>query len=220
MELITYANYFVIGAPRAEAAAAEANIPDRPGNYHERYIGTVVHLALEELSVRELLPECIAERDRQRWKIALVDLGLWGKPLQQALAAVEESVNTVLAPNGAGRWLLSSRHPQAHSEWALSCAGENGAIQDLVIDRCFVDEQTGIRWLIDYKNSRPEPGQPVDEFLAQQARIYRAQLLRYRDALRDLSAQALNCALYFTALGQLHRLPELDLPEPDRPAVE
>jgi ATP-dependent helicase/nuclease subunit A len=205
-----------VPATTADVAAAGANIPPRPGNYLERYTGTVVHLALEELSRREELPECIAEGDRQHWKIALVDLGLWGQPLQQALAAVEESVNTVLAPNGAGRWLLSSRHPQARSEWALTCVGENGAIQDLVIDRCFVDENTGMRWLIDYKNSRPEPGQPVAEFLAQQAQIYRPQLQRYRDALGGLSDRGLNCALYFTALGQLHRLPELDLPEPDR----
>ena len=107
---------------------------------------------------------------------------------------------------------MSSRHLQARSEWALTrVEPATGRIEDLVIDRTFVDPQTGIRWLIDYKNSQPEPSQLIGDFLVQQAEVYRAQLLRYRQALRELAHEPLRCALYFTALGQLHHVEELDL---------
>jgi hypothetical protein len=36
-------------------------------------------------------------------------------------------------------------------------------------------------------------------------------LLRYRGALAELHTEPLNCALYFTALGHMHHLVELDL---------
>ena len=38
-----------------------------------------------------------------------------------------------------------------------------------------------------------------------------AQLLRYRAALRELGDEAISCALYFTSVGQLHHMKELDL---------
>jgi ATP-dependent exoDNAse (exonuclease V) beta subunit len=86
-----------------------------------------------------------------------------------------------------------------------------GRPADLVIDRSFVDAQSGIRWLVDYKTSRPEPAEPVEAFLVRQAQAYREQLMRYRQALREITAEPLRCALYFTALGRLYPVAELDL---------
>jgi ATP-dependent exoDNAse (exonuclease V) beta subunit len=109
--------------------------------------------------------------------------------------------------------VLSNQHASAFSEWALTRLDEGtGQIENLVIDRSFIDRQSGVRWLIDYKNSLPEPDQAPEEFFAQQAGVYRDQLLRYRGAVRELADEPLHCALYFTALGRLHHLPELDLP--------
>jgi ATP-dependent helicase/nuclease subunit A len=209
-----------VAVAAAADADADANIPNFAGNHLERYVGTVVHQALEELSLRDILPQAVEPEDRQRWQLALAELGLWGQSLQHAIALVEQSVNTSLAADGTGRWILSSEHPQARSEWALSTVDALGRVQDLVIDRSFVDKQSGTRWIIDYKNSRPEPGQALEDFLSQQGEMYRDQLLRYRDGLHALTGNALCCALYFTALGLLHRLPELDLPKPDTQATE
>ena len=197
-------------ARQPSALALEPNIPIRAGNQRERAIGTVVHLALEQLSLRDSLPQKADTNDLQRWQLALRRLGLCGERLETALAAVQHSVNRCLADE-RGRWILSSGHQQARSEWALTCISEDGRIEDLVLDRTFLDEPSATRWLIDYKNSQPEPGEALADFLARESESYREQLLRYRSALAEFHTEPLRCALYFTALGQLHHLLELDL---------
>ena len=82
----------------------------------------------------------------------------------------------------------------------------------MIIDRSFVDRDTGERWVIGYNNSQPGPGEPLEVFTSRESSVYRPQLQAYRDALRVLGEQPLRCALYFTALGYLHPLAELDLP--------
>jgi ATP-dependent helicase/nuclease subunit A len=193
--------------------APGANIPARPVNHRERSVGTVVHLALEELSLRDNLPTSIEGGDSQRWRSALAKSGLWGSALDDAQAAVERSLGTTLAPDSPGRWVLSQQHQQARSEWALTWLNPGtGRCEDLVIDRTFVDVEDGVRWLIDYKNSEPEVGEALDDFLARQELDYAEQLLRYRGVLRALSGEPICCALFFTALGQLHHIKSLDLP--------
>jgi ATP-dependent exoDNAse (exonuclease V) beta subunit len=189
-----------------------ANIPARPGNFLERCVGTVVHQALDELSRERDLPVATNSQQRRRWRAALARLGLWGEALESAQSAVEQALAATLADGGAGRWILAAGHREARSEWALTRIDPaTGRPGDLVIDRTFVDADTGIRWLVDYKNSRPEPAEPVEDFLVSQAQAYREQLLRYRQALREITAEPLRCALYFTALGRLYPVAELDL---------
>jgi len=190
----------------------DRNIPVRAGNYTERCIGTTVHLAMEELSRRQSLPAAIGDTDRRRWRMALQRDGLAGTPLEEALRAVTDAVTLSLQAGGTGRWVLCPEHSEAHSEWALTSVDGEGRPQKLVIDRSFVDRDTGERWLVDYKNSRPAEGEALAEFTARESDTYREQLLRYRDALRCLGPQPLRCALFFTALGHLHRLEDLDLP--------
>jgi ATP-dependent exoDNAse (exonuclease V) beta subunit len=87
----------------------------------------------------------------------------------------------------------------------------HGQVENLVIDRCFVDATTGSRWLVDYKNSRPLPGETEQDFMEREGVSYAPQLLRYREVLRELGNEAIRCALYFPALGQLYHLKELDM---------
>ncbi|RLA60446.1 MAG: DNA helicase UvrD [Gammaproteobacteria bacterium] len=195
--------------PDKAGPAQDHNIPVRAGNHAQRSIGTVVHLVLEELSRRDTLPNSVTDTDRQRWRMALQREGLWGASLNEALKAVASSVMESLRDGGVGRWLLSSEHEQARSEWALTRVDEEGRIQDLVIDRSFLDADSGVRWLVDYKNSQPRQGEALQEFLESETAIYRDQLLRYRSALRELYTEPLCCALYFTALGHLHHLDEV-----------
>ena len=197
-------------AQEPPTASLEPNIPIRAENQSERAIGTVVHLALEHLSALDSLPQEAAEDDLQRWQLALQRLGLCGERLQTALAAVQGSVNMCLADE-QGRWVLSSAHPQARSEWALTRVSDDGRIEDLIVDRTFLDETTATRWVVDYKNSQPAPGEDLTQFLARESLGYHEQLLRYRNTLADLHTEPLCCALYFTALGHMHHLVELDL---------
>jgi ATP-dependent helicase/nuclease subunit A len=192
---------------------SDPNIPARPANHRERSVGTVVHLALEELSRRVDLPTTIEPDDSRRWRWALAGTGLWGSALDDAQAAVERSLYSTLAADGPGRWVLSQRHLQPRSEWALSWLNpDTGRSEDLVIDRTFIDPQDGVRWLIDYKNSEPEAEEALEDFLQRQELDYRQQLLRYRSALRARSDEPICCALFFTALGRLHHVKSLDLP--------
>jgi len=193
-------------------AEQDGNIPIHASNHMERSVGTVVHLALEELSLREALPISVTESDRGRWRVALQREGLWGAALTEALEAVASSVMQSLRDGGAGRWVLSPQHEQARSEWTLTCADEERGSRDLIIDRTFIDRQSGERWLVDYKNSRPQEGETLECFAARESALYRTQLQCYRDALRTLGGQPLRCALFFTALGHLHPVTELDLP--------
>lgn len=111
-----------------------------------------------------------------------------------------------------GRWVLSSAHLKARSEWALTAVDRNGTAHDLIIDRTFIDASSGERWVVDYKNSLPLQGESLAVFVARESAVYGEQLCRYRDALQLLGSEPLRCALFFTALGHLHRLPDLDLP--------
>ena len=194
---------------------AAANTPERPDNHRERSVGTVVHRALEELSQLEELPAAPTGPDSARWRLALQREGLWGDVLEKALVEVLGSVQRTLRADGEGRWVLSPGHTEARSEWALTMVDSRNRVQDIVIDRSFIDTHTGERWIVDYKNSQPAQGESLEDFTARESATYTGQLQRYRDALRSLGGQALRCALFFTALGHLHPLTELDLPALD-----
>ena len=185
--------------------SAGANIPELKLNTVDRYIGTVVHLALEQMSRLEVLPEHIAEVDRLRWHSALANLGLYGKTLDGAAARVEKSVACVLA-DSHGRWILSPHNEEGFSELAVTIVDDEGRVSDLIIDRTFLDPQTNHRWVIDYKNSEPDDGQSLEDFALSEARTYAGQLSSYKKAVEALYHQPVKCALYFTALGHLHEL--------------
>ncbi len=184
----------------------------RPDNHVERSVGAVVHLAMEELSRRPQLPGKPGARDRLRWRMALQQQGLWGSVLHDALKVVVSSITQLLHSDHIGRWVLSSGHAAAHSEWALTTVNSQGVVDDIVIDRSFIDRETGQRWVIDYKNSRPARGVSLDDFIARETINYLPQLRLYCDTVRQLGQEPLRCALFFTSLGRLHRVPELDLP--------
>jgi ATP-dependent exoDNAse (exonuclease V) beta subunit len=182
------------------------NLPERPDNHFERVVGTVVHLALEELSLRTVLPANVTDGDRSRWRCALQVEGLVGEQLERGLAQVLASVTETLREGGEGRWVLSSAHREAHSEWAITCLDGEGVPGDIVIDRSFIDAATGVRWVVDYKTSRPLDAESLEAFIAREEDHYSGQLHRYRDALCAMGEEPVRCALFFTALGMLHPL--------------
>ena len=123
----------------------------------------------------------------------------------EALAEVLEHVDRTLADE-AGRWVLAA-HPEGTTEWTLTALDEAGELRQLVLDRRFRDAETGEHWIVDYKTSRPLPGEPREAFEAREAEAHRAQLAAYREALAAIVGGPVRSALYFTALGQLLRFP-------------
>ncbi|MFT4823628.1 MAG: ATP-dependent helicase/nuclease subunit A, partial [Cryomorphaceae bacterium] len=182
-----------------------ANIPELSLNTVDRYVGTVVHLALEQISRRDAVPDQVTPMDSARWRAALANHGLHGEALDLALRRVDESVACVLA-DPDGRWVLSPDNRAGASELSITIADAEGKVSDLVIDRTFVDTLSGTRWVIDYKNSKPEEGEPLGDFSLKEAAIYTDQLSRYKTALQTLYEEPVKCALYFTALGRFHEL--------------
>jgi ATP-dependent exoDNAse (exonuclease V) beta subunit len=188
----------------------ESNIPKRSVNRVERAVGTVVHLVLEQLSYQPSLPKGLTDSglacaDPAHWKFELRRLGLNGKELVAAVETVGESVGAVLNDE-RGRWLLSAAHLDASSELALSYAGAKGQLARVIIDRTFIDAETGIRWLVDYKNSRPLQGESLQHFCQREEETYTLQLTLYKNVLLSMGPEPIQCALYFTALGSLHLL--------------
>ena len=200
------------GPPDPSAVKDVNSLGSRNENPVERSIGRVVHLALEELSLRPPLPAVISDQDQRRWRMALQREGVWGEVLKNALERVIMAATRMLRGDGSGRWVLSNEHAEPHSEWALTTVDWRGRIQDIMIDRSFIDRATGVRWVIDYKNSLPSEGESQDMFVAREKENYLEQLRRYRDALGGRFKEPLRCALFFTALGYLHAVEELDLP--------
>ena len=117
----------------------------------------------------------------------------------------------MIIPDPTGRWVLSSKHRQARSEYALTRPGANGGFIDLVVDRTFIDVDTGERWIVDYKTSRPLAGEALEAFSRREADTYWEQLQAYRAALGALGPEPVRCALYFTALGALHELTQTSM---------
>jgi len=179
------------------------NIPERSHNRVERSVGTVVHLILERLANARELPRDCSSLDRQQWSFELRRLGLTGVDLDTATVAVEASIETVLQEDD-GRWLLSSSHRETGSELALTYLDDEGKPGNIIIDRTFIDPGTGVRWLIDYKNSKPLQGEQRENFLLREESEYYPQLSLYKRALSALGDEPIRCALYFTALGHLH----------------
>ncbi len=185
------------------------NLPDGRNNRLERHVGTVSHLLLEHLSAAAELPQTLPPGMLNYGRSQLAQLGLAGGLLEEAVALVSENVNTTLADREHGRWLLDSTHRESSAELALTWRRGEEA-RDIVIDRTFVDRESGERWVIDYKSSIPPAEQSLETFLAAESAKYLEQLTAYRDCLASLGPQPLRCALYFTRLGLLHRLAELD----------
>ncbi|MEM8563889.1 MAG: 3'-5' exonuclease, partial [Pseudomonadota bacterium] len=213
-------NLFRIVQPIGESSAATGGDEDgrKPSpmqlpadNHYERSIGSVVHLAMQDLSLRRTLPDVVAHRDRQHWRIALADLGLWGDELESALTETVRTVTAALQQDSPGRWILSNGHRDSHSEWALTWFNpQSNKAEDVIIDRSFVDADTGIRWLIDYKTSEPEPEESFEAFITREEQRYLEQLTRYRDALLSRGEDSVRCALFFTAMGHLHEVRALN----------
>ena len=134
---------------------------------------------------------------------------LHGESLDKGGRRVLDALETTLADQNHGRWILSSQHSDAHSELALTVAHETGA-RDIVIDRTFVDVSSGERWVVDYKSSSPPAGNSMAAFLAEEGERYREQLRAYRDAVASRGPEPVRCALYFTSLGEFYHLAELD----------
>jgi ATP-dependent helicase/nuclease subunit A len=169
----------------------------------QRHIGTVVHGWLARLAQAPRLPELPAiDAQGAAVRERLRRAGVPEREQERALELILEAIRRTLCDE-RGRWILDGGHREAHSEWQLSGVSA-GRLRNVVIDRSFVDE-SGARWVIDYKTSIHE-GADLEGFLEQEVQRYRAQLEGYVGLARSLGAEPVRAALYFPLLGAFREL--------------
>ena len=192
-----------------------------------RHLGTVLHRSLKQFATEGLAqwPQQRLNKLSVAWAAQLKQLGMI--VTEEELAELAKAVKTMLA-DPTGLWILDS-HEQAHCEQALGYVQNdiNGdgdanseldsqidgeidgqissqtsiqarAISTSIIDRTFVDQS--IRWIIDYKMSRPGPDESEQNFALRQTGAYQAQLKHYANLYRGMETnpeRPVKSALYF-----------------------
>lgn len=210
--------------PLAKAYRRVAKVPDhglsgdvtesvgaaklRLSNLSQRRYGIALHRGLELLSHCDNLPAECPQELMARLRFQLLELSAYTMSIEDELGRLEVDINRVLADSN-GRWLLSSKHIDAHAELALYLPAER---RQLIIDRTFVDPITRCRWVVDYKSSQPEEGTSIDQFVCEEASKYREQLEHYRSAMidfdghQDITTSHTKIALYFPSINVFHEV--------------
>ena len=171
-----------------------------------RHTGTVIHNALQAIVENKLVTHnsCITadsfiNQQHNFWKIQLQQLGWGGDNLNRALQKIATAISNTLNSE-QGRWLLNSEHEQSACELSLM-QKEKQDVREHIIDRTFIAD--GIRWIVDYKSSELEGGEPEAAFIAREMETYKAQLLRYQKLLATTETIPIKTALYLVSIGKL-----------------
>ncbi|MBV9726991.1 MAG: UvrD-helicase domain-containing protein [Gammaproteobacteria bacterium] len=169
----------------------------------QRDIGTVVHAWLLRLAQeRPLRATAELEKEREAVLAQLARLGVPQSERTRASDLILRALGQTLS-DARGRWILDGAHRDPYSEWELSGV-TGGRLRNVRIDRSFIDE-SGTRWVIDYKISSHEGGD-LEGFLAQELERYRPQLAGYVELARAVGEQPVRAALYFPLLGAFREM--------------
>jgi ATP-dependent exoDNAse (exonuclease V) beta subunit len=180
------------GAPTATSPGAEVTFDWASDT--ARHIGTVIHAFLHR----------IARDGMERWdrmnaqaiRASLGERGVASSELQEASARVQTALQQTLQDE-RGRWILGA-HSKGQSEYAIT-GFLDGEIRHFQVDRTFVDE-SGVRWIIDYKTGFREGGSR-EQFADAEVERYRKQLEDYARVLTALDPGPVRIGLYFPLLG-------------------
>jgi ATP-dependent helicase/nuclease subunit A len=162
-----------------------------------RLIGVVIHRVLQQLS--QLGTSWWQEKNKNLQtdylKHQLMQHGLLPDDSESAVQMAYNAIQNTLADT-RGKWILHS-HQEAKSEFAIT-AVMKGEVDNLIIDRTFIDE-TGTRWIIDYKSSA-FTHHDLDHFLAREQEKYLKQMHKYSQAMKLIDNRLIRLGLYFPAL--------------------
>ncbi len=157
-----------------------------------RQVGSLVHAELQTLTLEAGNEASLRDREPhyRRW------LALRGIPADRLREAGARVVSALIGIQGdpRGRWILQENHRDSQREQALSGVWR-GEVVRVVFDRSFIDE-TGVRWVIDYKTSLHQ-GSGIEEFLDREAQRYQAQMERYAAIAAQRGPEPVRMGLYF-----------------------
>ena len=183
--------------PVKQAKTVESEVEFSWAGTLARDIGNVVHEQLQLLANASLEERtALLGSQRERAEQALKNTGVSQERMAEAVDQVLKGLNNTLQDE-RGQWILSSKHREARSEWALS-ALVAGTVKRIVIDRTFVDSD-GVRWIVDFKTG-DHSGKDVDAFLDSERTRYAPQLSGYADIMKHIDDRPIRLALYFPML--------------------
>ncbi|MGM0541167.1 MAG: UvrD-helicase domain-containing protein [Pseudomonadota bacterium] len=200
----------ITGIPKT-AAVADKLPPEAETLFASRQallntsVGNLVHAVLEQI-VDEGIEHWDATRLAQRlsfYQQWLGQQGLKEGELDEALRRTERSLANAIG-NAKLRWALGREFAESQTEQPLT-ALEEGLVSNHIIDRTFVD-QTGLRWIVDYKTSlyqgRADDKAALEAFIQQQVEQYQPQLERYGHLFAELEERPQKWVLYFSYIDQ------------------
>ncbi|MBW2020561.1 MAG: UvrD-helicase domain-containing protein [Deltaproteobacteria bacterium] len=167
---------------------------------HAAIRGTITHRLIETLWRNGDLP------DTDRIATALAAEGMNPDTATAVAQEIEDEVRAC-QKEPFFQWLLDRTQPDGESEYAVEAVKQPGIIQTGILD--FVKQDRDHWWVVDFKTSRPEPGQAEAEFVKQQAKHYRPQLIAYQGMLakaKGVDPVKIRVGLYFTNLRQWHEI--------------
>jgi ATP-dependent helicase/nuclease subunit A len=161
-------------------------------NLAARARGEVTHRLLQSQTRGDRLPE------QQGVAAALVGFGVPRETAQSLAPEILREVDACLDDPFLKNLLAPA---SAVSEWGLEDQPAPGVIRRGRLDLLAFDGRDW--WLVDFKSSRPRPGESWEDFLGREQEKYRPQLLAYREMTARVkglgSPEDIRLALYFTA---------------------
>ena len=151
-------------------------------------IGTVVHQQLQRIceeGVQLWTPERIKQLANE-YRLQLKLNGVGNAHLKTCVGRVVKGLVQSIEDE-RGRWVLDNSHAQSSNELALSTVNDAGELQQVVLDRVFIDSE-GTRWIVDYKTGDHRGGS-VEEFLDRECERYKPQLENYARIVKKLVDQ-------------------------------
>lgn len=162
-----------------------------------KLIGTVAHRILQQMSDNGMEWWTTKKPDEQAryLKFHLIQIGILPEHLEYSLNLTRRIIHNCLT-DSRGLWILQS-HQDAKAELAMT-AVINGNIENLIIDRTFIDGES-TRWIIDYKTSILEHAN-LEDFLEKEQEKYLDKMKLYAQAMQLMDDRPIRLGLYFPAL--------------------
>ena len=185
-------NAMTLGVEHIQSAPTTQDLTEL--SVRARLLGTVMHRTLKQIANEGVdnWPDIRLQQLRLAWAAQLKEHGILAT--QEELNSLSSALKAMLA-DVRGQWILH-RHTNGQCEQALGYHHrESNQIGISVIDRTFVDK--GIRWIIDYKFSKPAATESEQQFIIRQKAAYQAQLKHYASLYLALESNPVRCALYF-----------------------
>ena len=184
----------IIWTPPIQIRQTETEVEFNWAGAQARRNGTVLHQLLEIIARIgiENITNVDIERINHKIPSLLRYVGTDYHRVEEWATSLKQTLQQVLQSE-RGQWILSGQHQDAQCEYPIT-GFVDGRFVNAIIDRTFLDE-TGTRWIIDYKSGYHEGGS-LEEFLDQEADRYRPQLTLYAHLFKKLGADNIATALY------------------------